>query len=103
LVSLYGEDYKTLVGAIKCPILCYPAGDDSDFHKPGGEEQLLLSTKSFANKNEFKVFPDAKHGFVSRLPLEDVMQTLSLSVILMLTMTCGVLFGGSQLQFVIIP
>jgi dienelactone hydrolase len=70
LAHYYHEVSNDLVTASKCPILCYAAGDDGDDVKPGGNDEKLLASKPFADKNEFKAWPDVKHGFVSRLPLE---------------------------------
>jgi protein XRP2 len=67
----YGDVSDNLVKAAKSPILCYAAGDDDAVVKPdGGDQKLLAALPDHGVNNEFKAFPDVKHGFVSRLPLE---------------------------------
>lgn len=73
IVLAYREVADDVVKAAKSPILCYAAGDDGDGVKPGGnDEKLLAALPASVNgtKNEFKAFPDVKHGWVTRLPLE---------------------------------
>jgi len=69
LAGIYGENPDDLVKGSKCPILAYAAGDDGPDVKPGGTDEKLLEAK-FPGKNEFKEWPDVKHGFTTRIPFD---------------------------------
>ena len=56
-----------LMGAIAMPVLLMPAGDDPDNSKPGGEITGLVEAKGGASE----VFPEMKHGWVSRGDITD--------------------------------
>jgi len=66
LAAMSGEVSDTLVDAVKCPQLIYSAKDDPVDVQPGGGNQKILATKTFAAKNVFKHFGDVNHGWVSR-------------------------------------
>jgi len=71
VAPMIGESSDELVTSFPGPILCYAAGNDGDDVKPGGHDEKLVASKPWAAKNEFKVWPDNKHGFVSRFPFEE--------------------------------
>eukprot|EP00456_Euglypha_rotunda_P043043 TRINITY_DN3362_c0_g1_i12.p1 TRINITY_DN3362_c0_g1~~TRINITY_DN3362_c0_g1_i12.p1 ORF type:complete len:333 (-),score=40.40 TRINITY_DN3362_c0_g1_i12:22-1020(-) len=71
LGPMLGEDQSKLLGAVTCPQLVCPAGNDDPSVKEGGLDHKILSGKPFGSQCVWKEFPEMAHGFVTRGDVSD--------------------------------
>ncbi len=63
---MFKQSQNDLAELIQCPIAMFPANNDPENTKPGGDFQKIFSKKSFGSECVFVAFPDMEHGWASR-------------------------------------
>lgn len=71
LAGRFNEKEIDIVERVNCPQFVAATKNEPSSWKPGGEIQSLLSKKAFAQHNEFVVYDQMSHGFVTRGDTKD--------------------------------
>jgi len=62
----FKRSQNELCESIKCPMAVFPAGNDPENCKQGGDFQKILEKKDFGKDCLFVDFPEMEHGWASR-------------------------------------
>ena len=64
--SMVKDDPMAIVNSVACAQFVAATKDEPSDWKPNGKVQHMLSSKPFADANEFYVYSNEAHGFLTR-------------------------------------